>query len=118
MTTLAVEQVAEIRRRPETGRLKPGDLVRAADIGDHPSSGGHEVSGHRRSHAAKSDKTDFAQRRLAASQLCVPSKLARQILGCTSEGRGRAGLVLGHGGSWPSATAPLMRSLRRTHPAI
>src|SRR5258705_7688439 len=84
MTTLAVEQVAEIRRRPETGRLKPGDLVRAADIGDHPSPGGHEVSGHRRSHAAKSDKTDFAQRRLAASQLSVTSKLPRQILECTS----------------------------------
>ncbi len=64
---LAVQEVAEISRRPETGRLKTGDLVRSADIGNHPSSGASKVGGHRHSHMTKADKADFAQHRPTAS---------------------------------------------------
>ncbi len=102
---LAVEQIADIGRRSETECLKPADLVRAADIGDHPSPGGCEVRGHRRSHVTKPDKADFAHDRPVTSGSSVAS-LARQIPGCTCEGKRRAWLVLGHGGSWPAAAAP------------
>jgi len=63
---LAVQEVAEISRRSQTWRLKAGDLVRAADIGNHPSSGANEVGGHRHSHMTKADKADFAQHRPTA----------------------------------------------------
>src|SRR5881227_3933775 len=70
---LAVEQIANIGRRSETECLKPADLVRAADIGDHPSPGGCEVRGHRRSHVTKADKADFAYDWLDASQFRIVS---------------------------------------------
>jgi hypothetical protein len=57
---LAVEQVTDIRCGSETEPLKLADLIRAADVGDHPTSGGREICGHRRSHVAKADETNIA----------------------------------------------------------
>ena len=76
---LAVKQVIDIRRRPETERLELVDLLRAADIGDHPPSRGHEICSHRRSHATKADKADLLQRRPApGGQFRGARLLARQ----------------------------------------
>src|SRR5437879_11916548 len=57
---LAIEQIADVGRRPETKRLKFANLIRTPDIRDHPSSGSREVSGHCRSHMPQADKADFA----------------------------------------------------------
>ena len=94
---LAVEQIADISRRCETECLKPVYPVRAADIGDHPSSIGCKVRGHRRSHVTEADKTDVGRDQLAACRFSLAS-LAGQLLAWTSDGERRAWLVFGHGG--------------------
>ncbi len=92
----AVEQVADIRRGVETERLEFTKLIRAADIGDHPSSGGREVCGHRPSHVTKADKADFSQCRPAGNGR---SRNARVLTGgnfrCTPKSEGRR-FMLGH----------------------
>jgi hypothetical protein len=73
---VAVEQIANVRGGPQTECLKLADPIRAADMGDHLSSLGREVCGHRRSHAAEADKSNFAQRRRAGGQFRNASALA------------------------------------------
>src|ERR1700736_159423 len=63
---LAVEQVADVRGWPETERLKLGELIGAADIGDHGPSGRYQVCGHCRSHVTKADEADIAHERREA----------------------------------------------------
>jgi len=54
----------------------------------------------------ETDKADFAHDRRTAGRSSAAPALVKRILGCTSEGDSGAGFVLGHGGSWPSASAP------------
>src|SRR5208337_1541622 len=63
---VAVEQVGKLRGGVETERREPVHLVRATDVGSHPMSARDKVCGHRRPHAAKTDKADFALTRLTA----------------------------------------------------
>ena len=115
---LAVEQVADIRCGAETERLKLADLIRAADIGDHPSSGGGEVCGHRRSHVTKADKADFAHGRRATGQFSAGWTLVGRTSGCICEGKRGTGLVPGHWDSCPRVTASSDAQMRRTHPVL
>ena len=97
---LAMKQVIDIRCRPETECLKPVDLIRAADIGDHLSSRRREICSHRRSHATEADKADLSQRRRApGGQFRGARLLARRTCGRTFQGERRARFVLGHEGS-------------------
>ena len=97
---LAMKQVIDIRCRPETECLEPVDLLRAADIGDHLSSRGHEICSHRRSHATEADKADLLQRRPApGGQFRGARLLARRTCGRTFQGERRARFFLGHEGS-------------------
>jgi hypothetical protein len=50
----------------EAKRRELALLLRTADIGDHPVSGGGKVGGHRRAHLTKADKADFTLGRRAA----------------------------------------------------
>jgi len=79
---LAVEQVIDIRRWPETGRLVLADLIRAANIGDYPTPRRHEVCSHRRSHVTKADKTDFTLQRPASGRSAAAATLASRNPGC------------------------------------
>src|ERR1700689_5811066 len=56
---LAVEEIGDVRCGLEAKRRELALLLRTADIGDHPASGGGEVGGHCRAHLTKTDKTDF-----------------------------------------------------------
>src|SRR2546423_14021867 len=103
---LAIEQIADVGRRPETERLKFANLIRTPDIRDHPSSGSREVRGHCRSHVPQADKADFTYERRPTDRFRAAPALERWALGQTSEGERRTGFVLGHGGSWPTASAP------------
>jgi len=97
---VTVEQIADIRRRIETERLEFTELIRAADICDHPSSGGGEIRGHRPSHVAKTDKADFSQRRPSGgSRVCAAGVREGRNFGCTYGDGWSASFVLGHQGS-------------------
>jgi IS5 family transposase len=87
---LAAEQVADVRRGPETERLKLGELIGAADIGDHGPSGGCKVCGHCRSHVTKADETYIAHERREAGLR------AALTLTWQNFGKRRAGFTLGH----------------------
>src|SRR5258705_8050444 len=93
---LAVEQIIDIRRWPETGRLELADLIRAANIGDYPAPRRHEVCSHRRSHVTKADKADFTLQRPASGRSGAAPTLARRNPGCACEAGSGVGLVLGH----------------------
>jgi hypothetical protein len=82
-----MKQVTDIRCGPETKSLKLVDLIPTADIGDYMVSLGCEVRGHRRSHAAKADKSDLAKWRLApSSRFRTTGLLAGSSFGCPLEG--------------------------------
>src|SRR5258708_8751546 len=114
---VTVKQVADIRRRVETERLEFTELIRAADICDHPSSGGREVCGHRPSHVTKADKSDFAQRRRSGGRrFCAAGVRKGWNFGYTSGDNWRASFLFGHQGSWsPAAARPDVLSFRPGH---
>src|SRR6266481_5891513 len=102
---LTVEQIADIRRWPETKRLKLANPIRASDAGNHPTPAGREIRSHRHSNVTKTDKADFAHDRRTVGRPRAAPALMRQILGGFSEGDSGTGFVLGHSGSWSGATA-------------
>jgi hypothetical protein len=87
---LAVEQVADVRRGPETERLKLGELISAADAGDHGPSGGCEVCCHCGSHVTKANETYFAHDWRKAESRIVSTLTWRNF------SKRRAGFTLGH----------------------
>jgi hypothetical protein len=87
---LAVEQVADVRRGPQTERLKLAELIGAADVGDHGPSGGCEVCGHCRSHVTKADEAYIAHERREAGLRAASTLVWRNF------GKRRAGFTLGH----------------------
>jgi len=57
---LAVEQIGDLGRGPETECRELVHPVRATDIGDYPTPRGGKVCRHRRAHVTEADKADFA----------------------------------------------------------
>ena len=57
---LAVQEIAEVGRRPEPYVVQSRQLIFAADIGNHRPPGGSQVRGHGRAHVAKTDEAYLA----------------------------------------------------------
>ena len=86
MTTSQSKQVGDVRCGLEAKRRELAHLLRTADIGDDPMSGGGKVCGHRRTHVTEADKADaraglVLKHWLPPYYLLVQRPLHRSVIG-------------------------------------
>ncbi len=117
----AVVEIGEFRRGVETEGGELVHLVRATDIGGHPMASRDKVCGHRRAHAAKTDKADLAVARQAAGRGAAdPVELSTRKRNRIGHDLSFAALPIAHAaigaGLRPSPPTPLFRlGCRRQH---